>query len=328
MEFLSKEMFDESMEFAEAIPTRESDEGEYSSYIESGFLSSFLHEDTDSITKTITNLQLKDSINEGDVCDALINVQMADIGSQAKLEAMQTIVNIYAESVEMDEINESSALLEYAGNPEKNKALIKLMSEMESRLQDYYNEIDFVITALDEIAAIIKREAAKGSKANAKDAAFKVKSVYDKVDKKLSSPENKEYIKKYNITFSALKNVCKSFGVKFNDVVMEDKKAFDKKLDAAVKKVKDNKKFTRWLPASNNTTEAITEFNKDLNTLEVDNGDAVGQIVKYVQPVYGYAYNIMMGYIYNINYLRRILGLEKEDTVFYKVLNKIIKTKK
>lgn len=327
MEIITTEMLEIELENAPVLPTREGD-AEYASYIENGFLSSFLHEDNESIVEDLINLQMKDVVTESDICNALANITVSNIGSAAKLNAMQKVMDVYAEQIELDELNESSTLLEYAGNPEKNKILIKLMKEMEERFQDYYEEVIFVVEALDEMTAAVAKEAKKGQKANAKSAAFAVNSIYKKVDTKLSSKEYKEYTKKYNTTFSALKKICNSFGVKFNDVVMEDKKAFDAKLKAAVDKAKNNKKITRWLPVNEGTTEAIKDLNANLETLKIDNADAVTAIIKDIQPIYNYGYYSIYGYMGNINYIRKVLGLERENTIFYKIINKLIKTKK
>ncbi|MBR6289262.1 MAG: hypothetical protein IKR19_08005 [Acholeplasmatales bacterium] len=327
MEILTTEMLEIELENAPVIGTKEGS-AEYADYIQRGFLSSFLHEDNEEIVENLAQLQLKNSITESEVCDALANISVSNIGSCAKLEAMQKVIDIYAESVHLDELNESSTLLEYAGNPEKNKILIRLMKEMESRLEEYYEEVIFCVDALDQMAATISKEAKKGDKCNAKTAAYAVEGIYKKVDSKLTSKDYKEYVKKYNTTFSALKKICNSFGVKFNDVVMEDKKAFDNKLAAAVKKVKNNNKVTRWIPTEQGTTQIIKDLNKDLDTLGIDNKDAVQNIVKNFQPVYNYTYYAIYGYMGNINYIRKVLGLEKENTIFYKIINKLFKTKK
>lgn len=327
MEIITTEMLEFELENAPVLPTREGD-AEYASYIESGFLSSFLHEDNEAIVENLVRMQLQDSVTEAEVCDAIANIAVSNIGSAAKLEAMQKVLDVYSEQIELDELNESSALLEYAGNAEKNKILLKLMKEMESRFQDYYEELEFVIQALDDMEAAVKKEAKKGDKSNAKSAAFAVNGIYKKVDAKFTSKEYKDYVKKYNTTFSALKKICNSFGVKFNDVVMEDKKAFDVKLKAAVEKARNNKKITRWLPTEEGRITPIVDLNKDLEQLAIDNKDAVQAIVKDFQPVYNYAYYAVYGYMGNINYIRKVLGLERENTVFYKIINKLFKTKK
>ena len=327
MEILTTEMLEHELEMAPVVGTKEGD-AEYAEYIQKGFLSSFLHEDNEAIVENLVNLQLKDTVTASEVCDAIANIAVSNIGSEAQLEAMQKVLDVYSESVHLDELNESSALLEYAGNAEKNRILIRLMKEMESRFQEYYEEVIFAVDSLDKMADIIAKEAKKGEKCNAKTAAYAVEAVYKKVDAKFTSKEYKEYVKKYNTTFSALKKICNSFGVKFNDVVMDDKKAFDVKLAAAVKKLKDNKKVTRWLPTESGTTQVIKDLNADLDKLAIDNRDATQTIVKYFQPVYNYTYYAIYGYMGNVNYIRRVLGLERENTVFYKVINKIFKTKK
>ena len=327
MEIITTELLETELANAPVVGTKEGD-AEYAEYIEKGFLSSFLHEDNEDIVENLAQLQLKDTITESEVCDALANISVSNIGSAAKLEAMQKVLDVYAESVSVDELNESSALLEYAGNPEKNKILIKLMKEMEGRFQDYYEEIIFIVDALDKMADVVAKEAKKGQKCSAKAAAYSCEAIYKKVDDKFNSKEYKDYVKKYNTTFSALKKICNSFGVKFNDVVMDDKKAFDTKLAAAVKKIKDNKKVTRWLPTESGRTSAIDDLNKDLDVLKIDNKDAVVNLVQKFQPVYNYAYYAIYGYMGNINYIRKVLGLERESTVFYKIINKIFKTKK
>ena len=328
MNIITEEMLEFELENAPVVGTREGN-AEYADYIKAGFLSSFLHEDNEAIVKNLVDLQMRDSVTESDICNALVNVTVSNIGSAAKLEAMQKILDVYSEQIELDELNEASTLLEYAGNPGNNKILIRLMKEMETLFQQYYEELVFTVDSLDKIVDIVSKEAKKGDKCNAKSAAYAVEAVFKKVEAKFSDKDYKDYVKKYNTTFSALKNICNTFGVKFNDVVMEDKKAFDIKLSAAVKKVKDNKNITKWLPdRETNSTEIISQVNDALDKLFIDNKDATNSIVRYLQPIYNHAYTNINGYIGNVNYIRRVLGLEKEDTIFYKILNKVIKTKK
>jgi hypothetical protein len=242
---------------------------------------------------------------------------------------MNQLLDLYESWVEAEGEVADHSLLEYAGNAEKNRLFREVMVEMEKMFAKYYAECDFVITSLDQIVSICEKEAAK-KKPDAKVAATACKKVFDKVEYELTKDEAKEYIRSYNITWAKIKKLTSKFSIKFSDVVMEDKKAFDKKLDAAAKKVSENKKFTSWLPCRElNGTEKVQKLNKALDILDIDSHDATVNIAsKYTQPIYGYAYQCLNGYIGNINFLRRKLGLERENTVFYKVLNKVFKTKK
>lgn len=300
---------------------------EYADFIDENLFNSFLSEESDELLADINKLRLSDSISYQEISDIVVKMEAAEnISDVTRLTVLESLTDLFEEWVNAEGEVVDNTLLEYAGNAEKNKILRQLMVEMEKCFTQYYGEIDFVVSSLDKCLDIVEAEAKKKNP-DAKSAGLKIKAVYDKVDNELSKQENKDFIKNYNATWTKIKKICNSFSIKFNDVVMEDKKAFDKKLDAAAKKVTGNKKFTAWLPTANVGTENIKRFNKALDTLGFDNKDSVRSIVQFLQPIYGYGYQCMMGYIGNINFLRRRLAIEKEDTTFYKVLNKVIKTK-
>ena len=300
----------------------------YAEFIEHNFLNSFLSESTNEIFDAVNKLKFQNTLDYKDLTDVLVKLEAMDVSDITKVQVMEELTHLYHEWIEAESQVADHALLEYAGDPQKNKILRETMVEMEKAFNEYYKEVDFVISSLDEIHKIVS-DAAKAKKVDAKAASAKVHNVYKKVDSALTTEDYKEYTRVYNTTFRKLANYCRKFSIKFNDVVMEDKKAFDKKLSAAAKKVSENDKFTAWLPSRDTgRTEKITSFNKALDDLRIDSKEATDNIIRDVQPIYNYGYSAMVYYIGNINYIRKVLGLEKENTVFYKILNKVIKTKK
>ena len=296
---------------------------EYKDIIEKHFLSTFLSEGND-LTDKVADLTIKNEVTMDDVTDFIIELNASDINDSLKLSYLERITKIYENQL-IESIDETVEVFnEYAGNSKKNKALIRLMGEMEKDLNDFYDDIMIGINAMDKIRESVHRESSKENP-NIVSVAREARSIEDKIKKEWAN----NHISKYNATFNSLKKVCKSFGIKFNDVVMDDKKAFDKKLEAACKKATQNKKITDWMPTNpDGSTPNIVSLNKDLDELVIVNSDATRAIVSYIQPIYNYTYQSAMCYVGNINYLRKILGLEREDTIFYKVINKLLKSKK
>ena len=300
---------------------------EYADFIDKHLLSSYISEDTTEIIESLNALKMKDTIEYSDISDIIVRMEGTDLSDVSKLAIMESLLDLYNEWIDAEGEVAEHSLLEYAGNAEKNRILRQLMVEMEKCFTQFYEEIDFVIGSLDSCLDIMKTESAKKDP-SARNAALKIKPIADKVEHELTKQEAKDMTRSYAVTWEKIKKVCSSFSIKFNDVVMEDKKAFDKKLEAAANKVTKNKKFTAWLPTTDGLTEKIKEFNKCADVLKLDNPEINVEIIKMIQPIYNYAFDAMNGYIGNINYLRKKLGIEKEHTIFYKVINKIFKTKK
>lgn len=311
----------------------------YASYIENNFLNSFLSTEMDYIVETISNLKLADNIDESMIIDALLNIQIANIGSSAKLESMLKIINIYKEMVAIDESNEDAILLEYAGDEEKNKILRELMQKMEICIQEWYDEIDFYLTCIDNIDLEIKKEVNKKQKINLKNLEQKILSIYKKFQKEISSKKKKNSDDNFNNTLNELEKICNDFDIEFNDIVIDDKKAFDQKLLAAANKIQNNKKVRKWLikPFSASeqeyiNPEAFDNLKNNIDKLHIIAGEKyknkVNNIVDMLDEIINYSINNFNSYCNNIIAIRQFLGLGKVNSIFFMVFNDVIKTKK
>ena len=309
------------------LPKNYDDTKEYADYINESCLSGFLSPEFDEINEAYTDLLTSNSISCQDISNIVAKMESANIGSNLKLMFLENLTALYASKVGDDIVKEDTVINEYAGNAERNKIFRELLVAMEKEFAEYYKDCVYSAKELNQMFDVLV-SAAKAKKVDAQKAGFAIKKIYDRVDKHFTSDEYTTNGNRYAQVYNELKKTCKKFSIKFADVVMDDKKAFDVKLKSAVKKVTNDSKLTQWLSTEKDGYNAkIKELNNAIAGLRIVSADAVKEILRYVQPVYNWTYNQLMGYIGNINYLRSILGLEKEHTTFYKIINKIFKTK-
>lgn len=309
-------------------PSEEAPTNEYAEYISKNCLNGFLSEDYSEISEKLTRLQLADKFEESAMMDIIKSLSESNLGSELKLHVLESLVDVYKNWNEAEVMVEESVILNEYDNPAKTKLMRELMSEMEKNLALFYDECTFCIGIYaDMYKEIIKGKTIKNIE-QAHQIVAKVKVLYDKMDSKLTTQEYKDYVKTYNTIFFKLKSICNKFSIKFSDVAMEDKKAFDQKLSKAYDKLYNNADFNFMFPKQDTTNSKIKEINDGLDNIGIYSKSNQTDIVKYIQPVYNWTYQVCGYYFGNINFIRQKLHLEKEDRPFYKILNKILKTKK
>ena len=299
----------------------------YNYLIDRFFLTSYLSEDIDELHEAFSDLEAKGNITINDISDFLVHMEGCEINDILRMSYLDRLATLYRTTVAESAIEADNLFLEYAGSASHNRILIELMTQMEKVLAEYYDYALGAVKILNNMEAILAN-AAKQKSPDAKQAALKVKAEFKKLKDHYNA--NGGLFQTRLATFNKLKKICNKFDIKFSDIAMVEKKAFDKKLSAAYDKIMHNKDFLHWLPTSpKHTTPAIENINDAMDTLVIDDRNAVTTMISsYIQPAYNYLYESLMGNIGIINYLRYKLHLEKEDGIFYKAINRIFRSKK
>lgn len=243
--------------------------------------------------------------------------------------------NLYELDKSLDFLNDTNLLesyeeeflLEYAGNPEYNAALRELMKEMEKGLNDFEKEILSNIDELDKIFKLVESESKKKTP-DVKKIARQALASFNKINDEVKSQDYSDYIDKYNNAFKGIKKVCRKLSIKYNDVIITDKKEFDKKLEKAWKDINNNPKVKNWIMfTANDNPKNVKAFDDAIEKLRIEDNSNAGVVNEKVIAIYNWTFGLVRNYLGNINYLRRRLNLEKENGIIYNAVNKLIKTK-
>lgn len=243
--------------------------------------------------------------------------------------------NLYALDEVLDSLNETTLLKdyedrilnEYAGNPEVNQAFRDLSKSMTKNLSDYKDEILGYIEDLNKITDVVVAESKKKTP-DVKKAIRLATEIYNNIDDKLRSNDYKKYVDTYNNDFKKLKSVCRTFGIKYNDVIVVEKKEFDKTLEKAYKDIWNNAKVDEWYPTVEGTPKRIAEYNKAIDALLIEDRENARAITAKLHDIYVYGYRCVQSYCGNINFIRKNLKLNKINGPIYNMVNAIFKTKK
>ena len=205
-------------------------------------------------------------------------------------------------------------LQEYSGNEYDNKNFANCMKELDD-IAKYYVELDKVVMAnVDFIVDALK----KCKKADdVKKALNNAYNNSDKTNKDLNTMWNKFNERP---TFKRFKSLTKKFSVKYSDVTMEEKKkwaeVFKKyHLDIVdMGKAYDNK----WIDMVNNEIDRCKKLDYQ-ETMKA---------VQLIQAWYDCLYNYFYYTHNNILYVIYKLDTGFEDTLRYKLVQKIFKSDK
>ena len=204
-------------------------------------------------------------------------------------------------------------LQEYSGNDYDNKNFANCMEEL-GKIGAYYVQIDAEIANL--VNFIIKemnkcktseqmKKAIQTCYNHGDDTVKKLNDIYDKF---AEAP-----------TFRRFKSLCKKFSVKYSDVTMEDKKKWTETFtDYHKDMVKIIKAFDdAWIKSANAEIGRLDRIDYEYND------KLVKHLNGWSQLLYGY-FNYTHG---NILYVLRKLDPSFEDTLKYKLVQKIFKSK-
>ena len=310
-------------ENTEKLETIKSDSLAY--YIENSFAQILLDEDAQCIKEQIKSLAETGQFTIDDFCnisDQLREANFSQSTNEMLVEYMYEAFLICGSNLES--VDETAMILEYSGNPEKNKQFIKTLNELEKYLNDYH---DFAMENFrlgDRIVAEMK----KVEKYKDKDES-KVKKICDNIANMIEDqPYDQEKWNAHTRNYNEFKRLKSKFSNKFSNITMEEKKALDKKLDALISKTLDSEEICKWIKFQNkgNDTPQFDSLVKYYDMMKKINRDAsVECLNKWINPYLEYQWNLLQNCIGFTNWIRRQLNIDRENRLTYKIVQKVLK---
>ena len=216
-------------------------------------------------------------------------------------------------------------VLEFQGDPEKNKEFIDLLKEMENALEATEKDIrkvDEIIRKLGkDIKELYDETAKKGF--GQPNMLNKLKTITDHVKKEVEDYKSfmKENYKDVNIrkTYDNLKRKAKSFNNKYSQLTMEEKKKFVAKFQ---KSMQDMIEIVKpWAKNGKDGDEILNQI-KTLENIDSILGKSLYKDMLNIMDMVVRMYNIHLS---NCIVIFQTLKIEKEKGFMYKLVNRILK---
>ena len=146
---------------------------------------------------------------------------------------------------------------------------------------------------------------------------------FDAGNKKYNQNLYKEYYKK----FVKFNRIGRTFNNRYSKITMAEKKIIDEKFDKILGSLYEDK-IREWFKfeAFNNDTPKTEKLNNAwLKIKEIDRDKGIELGSRILNPMYNYLARSWSQTVNNVNYMRKILGIEVEDTIKWKIVHAIFK---
>lgn len=216
-------------------------------------------------------------------------------------------------------------VLEFQGDPDKNKEFIDLLKEMENALEAAEKDIrkmDEIIRRLGkDIKELYDETAKKGF--GQPNMLNKLKTITDHVKKEVEDYRSftKDNYKDVNIrkTYDNLKKKAKSFNNKYSQLTMEEKKKFVAKFQ---KSIQDMREIIKpWAKNGKDGDEILNQI-KTLENIDSILGKKLYKDMLDIMDLIVQTYNIHLS---NCMVIFQTLKIEKEKGFMYKMVNRLLK---
>lgn len=288
-----------------------------------------LNENTVIIRNKINGIIDKGYCSLSEMNDIISDIRESNLSEISQRHLVRKIFEAYSSPELRDEeiVEEGITLLgstKFDGDPVKNNEYISLLKEMDKFVAHLVDLVESDFEIADDILKILE-DGAKSAKK--KEDLEKILSNclnrFDIGNKKYDQSKYKEYYDK----FLKFNKISRSFNNRYSKITMSEKKIIDNKFDKIISSlygdiVKDWFKFEQF----GNTTPKTEKLNEAyLKIKDIDRDSAINISNRVINPMYNYIAKCWSQTINNINYLRRILGIELEGTAKWKIVHKIFK---
>lgn len=207
-------------------------------------------------------------------------------------------------------------LLEYSGNPEKNEEFKQTLQDLDRVLVTYidiFKEYDkYLRKATDLLKACKDVDTARTAFTDCNKESRATDKLIDDMIKKSGIEKN---------PFKRFDQQIKKFNNKYSTIGMEEKKKFDKKLGSYYDQVEEI--IIPWstggdMKAFNEMNDALLHFYDIMPELQ-------DKIVNLMSSWYHDMFAVYRTIAGECIYLRKHLGIEKENGIIYKMVQKIFK---
>ena len=209
-------------------------------------------------------------------------------------------------------------ITEFQGNPEKNKEFMEILKDLDQLCSLNTERVKLLVGYLDKMIPLLKSV----------NNVSKFKKVKDQIDGMVS--EYNEWRDKEfkgvsgQVVWNRFIQKSKSFNNKYSELMMEEKKKINDKLD----KLYDNvlKYIEPW--SADKTTKhskKVSEVLDQFKRLEEIDSTYTSSVAKRFDEFYKFAISEANYTIGDINYVKKKLDLGREKSLLYKAVNKILK---
>lgn len=289
------------------------------SYIENNFLENCLNESVMSILDKISSISEAES--KFDFAKSIIE-EAESLSESAKCIIMKSLLEAMTEenrSVEesvglLNESYDPEALLEFSGDPKKNEEFIECLKDLDQLCtfnMDKIRKLADYLGKLSDLADQIMKSPKKYKELldKARGYVTEFNDWYNKTGKNISGM----------VTWNQFKQKVKKFNNKYSEITMEEKKKFNEKIVKYYGEI--SKLATPW---AKNGKEIVKLHDKFDKLVELDRSytqtfakicdDCAGVLIEEANYTIG-----------DVNYIIKALDVGKEQSLLYKVVNKVFK---
>ena len=299
-------------------------------YINENFGEIILNKEANAIKEELISATESGLFNMNDVAEYITRINESNFNRSTSEKLVEMVYEAFMLSGEdINNIEEASVYLEFAGNEEKNKQFIKSLQQLENYLNDYHDWTIYAISLGDKILAeMVKASKLKDDEKGRNECKAICDRIKNIIDNYNSDPSNGKDFSAHRRNFEEFKRLSKKFNNKFSSISMEEKKALDTKLDKLIDTTLSNPKVTAWVKTSQ-TQKSIPQYDKlvvAFNKMKEVNRDAALDCLRnYINPYLEFQYDILRGTIGFTNYVRSLIGAENDKKLSYKIVNKLLK---
>lgn len=229
---------------------------------------------------------------------------------------------------EPENIAEASALLEYAGNEEKNKQFVKSLKQLEQYIVDFHDYGVQAFAVGDQMLKLMEPlKKLKDDDKGRKEAAAIGNRIQNLIDKYNNDLGKDGKFDEHYRNFAEFKRLARKFNNKFSNITINDKKALDKKLDELINATLTNPKVKAWVKLEQN--QKTPQYDKMVELFDefkrVDRQTALKILNETINPYLQYQWNVLRRVIGFTNYVRSLIGANNDKKLTYKIVNKVLK---
>ena len=216
-------------------------------------------------------------------------------------------------------------MLEFQGDDKKNQEYLAAVDKAEEALNWLYEDSK---SDMKNLEAWMKKAASLKTEKDLKKYSNDFKNMCDDKIRYWNKNEYKAAARKHYASLQNLIKLSKTFNNTYSSFLMEKKK----EIDIRFSKISDEtfELVFDWAHFQNASTSGkkIEEFNESVRKMYViDRSIMEGEsgLMKYLQWYYSQSFNAAYNTFKFVGAMRYYLGISKEDTIVYKIINMIFK---
>ena len=287
------------------------------------FLECVFNEEAVEISEKIRNFKESTEIGISEYVKTFSSINESNLDPYTKEILLFNLFESFNDLKENNIIKESY-LLEFSGNEEKNKELIRYLNLMQERIEFYMvymKEItDFGDKLLDNCKKAAKSKNVDQVKKVFNDLRCDTDDFISMIQKKYSAKMQEQYK-----NFKKYEKLRKKFNNKYSSECMEAKKKIDPKLEALYNQFIKSE-ATEWIAFNEGDKPQkwfeICDCYDKIKRIDVDYAGAFCKYINWYIDVLVDGCRFMLSFI---NYIRHTLDIEFEDSVRYKIIQRILK---